>query len=54
MRSNEFNPTAPSQDPKLAAILAENNPVYLNGTKEEIDCFLETGSIDKCLIKRVS
>ena len=50
----EFNPTATSQDPKLAAILAENNPVYLNGTKEEIDCFLETGSIDKCLIKRVS
>ena len=48
----EFNPTAPSQDPKMAAILAENNPVYLNGTKEEIDCFLATGSIDKCLVNR--
>ena len=49
----EFNPTAPSQDPKLQEILDRNNPVYLNGTIEEIHCFLETGSIDKCLISRV-
>ena len=50
----EFNPTAPSQDPKLAAVLERNNPVYLNGTQQEIECFLETGSIDKCLIQRVT
>ena len=49
----EFNPTAPSQDPKMAEVLARNNPIYINGTKQEIECFLETGSIDKCLIDRV-
>ena len=46
----EFNPTAPSQDPKLAAILERNAPRYLNGTKEQIECFLATGSIDTCLV----
>ena len=45
----EFNPTAPSQDPKLAAILEENCPVYVNGTKGEIEFFLETGSITGAL-----
>lgn len=51
---NEFNPTAPSQDPKLAEVLERNKPVYLNATRQEIECFLETGSIDKCLIQRVT
>ena len=37
----EFNPTAGSQDPKLQAVLDRNNPVYVNGTREEIDFFLE-------------
>ena len=37
----EFNPTAGYQDPKLQAILDRNNPVYVNGTKELIDFFLE-------------
>lgn len=51
--SKEFNPTAPSQDPRLAEILERNDPHYINGTKEEIECFLETGNMDKCLIRRV-
>ena len=49
---NEFNPTAPCQDPKLAAVLARNNPVYINATQQEIECFLESGSIDKCLLRK--
>ena len=51
---NEFNPTGGCQDPLLAAVLLRNDPIYINGSKEEIECFLETGSMDKCLIKRVN
>ena len=46
----EFNPTAECDDPKLAEVIARNNPIYINATKQEIDCFLESGSIERCLI----
>jgi hypothetical protein len=47
----EFNPTAECEDPKMAEVLARNNPIYINATKEEIDCFLSSGSIDQCLVR---
>ncbi|WVP99957.1 hemagglutinin domain-containing protein [Synechococcus phage MA10] len=43
--SKEFNPTRPSQDPRMAAILEKNRPVYVNFNKEQREYFVKKGRV---------
>ena len=45
IEENEFNPTCPSQDPKMREILEVNRPVYVNFNKEQREYFLDTGKV---------
>ena len=43
--AKEFNPTRPSQDPRMAAILEKNRPVYVNFNKEQREYFVKKGRV---------
>ena len=39
-----------SETPELKKVLDEDSPVCINASREDIECFLKTGSIDECMI----
>lgn len=43
--TNEFRPAWSLTTPKLALVLLKNNPVYVNGNREEIEYFMTNGKL---------
>ena len=43
--NNEFSPSLVSETPELKNVLEENSPICVNATREEIERFINTGSI---------
>ena len=43
--NNEFRPAWAVTTPDLALVLLKNNPIYVNGNKEEIEYFMVNGRL---------
>ena len=48
--NTEFFPRRVSETPELKKVLDEDSPVCINASREDIECFLKTGSIDECIL----